>query len=135
MCKNCHECFITLTTLTDAATVALPDSARIRNGKVTSVFLRRSGSATLKTAAGIVVASDAVIGTAHLTLKNTNGEDITSPIPLSSLQRDYNNPEPLCVSWRNIDLTQSSIALDLAAATATQAIEVVFGLECKHCNV
>lgn len=133
MCKPCHNCFITLETLTNAAQISLPDNTRIRDGVVTSIFLRRSGSGTLKTAKGTTVASDAVIGTAHLSLKNTNGKEITAPIPLSSLQRDYNAPEPLCVNWRMIDLSQSSIVLDFAAATATHAIEIVFGIECKDC--
>ena len=133
-CNKAHQCFITLQTLTSAATVSLPDSARIRNGKVTSIFLRRSGTLTLKTAQGTTVASDAVIGTAHLTLKDLNGNELTSPIPLSSLQRDFNAPEPLHVMYEGIDLMQSTIVLDFAAATATQCIEIIFGLDCAQCK-
>ena len=133
MCCKKHKCFITLETLTNSGNVSLPDSARIRTGKITSVLLRRSGTLTLKTVNGTTVASDAVIGTAHLRLRDQNGQEITAPIPLSSLQRDFNSPEPLAVDWTNVDPTQSTITLDFAGATATQAIEIVFGLDCEIC--
>lgn len=119
--------------MTNSSNISLPDSTRIRDNTVTSVLLRRSGSLTLKTAKGTVIASDAIVGTAHITFKNTNGKEVTAPIPLSVLQRDYNSPDPLCVNWKNIDLTQTTIVLDGAAATATQAFEIVFGVECDAC--
>lgn len=132
-CNKKHKCFITLLTLTNGANIGLPDSNRIREGKITSVFLRRSGTLTLKAYNGATVATDAVVGTAHMTLKDKNGMEITSPIPLSSLQRDFNSPEPIAVDWSNIDPTQTAIVLDGAAATASHVIEIIFGLECNNC--
>lgn len=133
MCNcNKHQCFITLQALTSANQISLPDSSRIRNGRVTSIFVRRSGSLTLKSSTGADVASDSVIGTASLMLNNLNGEQILAPLPLSSLQRDYNSPEPLHVNWKQIDLTQSVITL--TPANATDVVEVIFGLDCDFCS-
>lgn len=131
-CK--HECFITLQTLADAAQVTLPDSARIRDGKVTSIQLRRAGSLTLKTYQGTTIVADTVIATAHIWVKNLNGQEIAAPIPLQTLQRDYNSPEPLKVDWSNVDLTQSTIVLDTTGVNAGECIEIIFGLDCTTCK-
>lgn len=133
MCCPKHKCFITLTVPTTSTQITLPDSSRIRNGKVTSIFMRRSGSATLKAANGATVAADSVVATANITLNNLNGEQILAPFPLSALQRDYNSPEPLAVSWQQIDLTQSVITL--TPANATDVIEIIFGLDCDFCFI
>ena len=133
MCCKHHKCFITVEALTSSGSVNLPDSTRIRNGKVTSIQLRRSGALTLKTSKGVTVATDAVIGTGHLILKDSNGTEITSPLPLSSLQRDYTSPEPLAVSWVNVDLTQSNIVFDASVVNAAHAVEITFGLDCDNC--
>lgn len=133
MCCNKHKCFITLTQATTATQITLPDNSRIRNGVVTSIFMRRSGSATLKASNGATVASDAVVATANITLTNLNGEQVLAPFPLSALQRDYNSPEPLAVNWAQIDLTQSIITL--TPANATDVIEIIFGLDCDFCTI
>ena len=132
MCCKKHQCFITLISITNANQISLPDSSRIRNGKVTSIMMRRSGSLTLKTANGATVASDATIGTASIVVKDLNGNEITAPLPLSVLQRDYNSPEPLAVNWSSVDLTQTVITI--APANATDAVEIIFGLDCDTCK-
>ena len=134
MCCKPNQCFITIEALTNSAQISLPQSNRIQEGRVTSIMLRRSGSATLKSYTGNTLASDAVIATAHIRLKKLDGSEVTSPIPLSSLQRDFNSPDPLLVDWKNIDLTQSQIVLDFSVATATHVVEVIFGLDCTNCN-
>jgi hypothetical protein len=134
MCNCCtHKCFITLQAVTSATQIQLPDNSRIRNGRVTSIALRRSGSATLKTITGATVAADSVIATANMFLVTLGGEQICAPIPLSFLQRDYNAPEPLKVNWQQIDLTQSTITL--TPANATDVVEIIFGLDCDFCEV
>ena len=132
MCGCKHQCFITLQTLTNSTQISLPDSSRIRNGRVTSIMMRRSGSLTLKTAQGTTVASDATIGTGSIVVKDLNGNEITAPLPLSVLQRDYNEPEPLAVNWSSVDLTQTVITI--TPANATDAVEIIFGLDCDTCK-
>lgn len=132
MCCKKHQCFITLQTTTNSTQISLPDSSRIRNGKVTSIMLRRSGTLTLKSATGATLASDATIGTASIVVKDLNGNEITAPLPLSVLQRDYNSPEPLAVNWASVDLTQTTITI--IPANATDVVEIIFGLDCDTCK-
>lgn len=136
MCCCKHKCFITLETLTNAANVTLPDNSRIRDGKITSILLRRADGGTLKSPLGRTLAADTVIATAHATFRNKNGLAITDPVPLSMLQRDYNSPEPLAVSWTDVDPTQTTIVIDTGAAgyNAAHVIEIVFGLDCDQCG-
>ena len=134
MCNCKHKCFITVSAFTSSGSFTLPNSERINKGRVTSVMLRRSGASTLKNAAGATLATDAVIGTAHIAFKNSNGEEVTSPLPLSTLQRDYNNPDPLPVNWQGIDLGQTVITLDASAVTASHVVEIIFGLECDNAD-
>lgn len=133
MCSKCHKCFITLEALTNASSITLPDNQQINKSKITSIQMRRSGALTLKSATGKTLATDAVVGTAHITLKNSNGLQLFAPLPLSTIQRDYNSPEPLCLNIEGVDLSQSTIVLDGAAAIATSVLEVIFGLDCQ-CN-
>lgn len=133
MCCNKNRCFITLEALTPTSgTTVLPDNNRINNGQVVSIMMRRSGGATLKTAKGTTVASDAVVGTAHIVLVNNNGQKMFDPLPLSTLQRDYNNPAPLPVDLTGLDLAQSTITFDGTGATATHCFEIIFGLACDE---
>ena len=134
MCQQRHKCFITLQTLTNAATVGLPDNVRIRTGRVTSVQMRQSSDA-LKSVQGTTLAVQAVINTAHVYFKDSNGREIAAPMPLNLLQRNTNAPEPLAVNWENIDPTQTQIILDTTAAgySATACIELIFGLDCDNC--
>lgn len=133
MCKSCHKCFVTVETLTNGSSVTLPDNNQINKSRITSIQMRRSGTLTLKSVTGKTLATDAIVGTAHLTLKNSSGVQIFAPLPLSALQRDYNSPEPMCVNIEGVDLAQSTIALDGAAATATHVFEIIFGLACDKC--
>ena len=113
----------------------LQDIAEIRDGRIRSIWLRRSGSATLLTRLGTTVAADTVIDTAHLTLVNQKTKQVMV-IPLSTLQRDYNAPEPFAVDpdvYDGIDLSRSTITLSTSAAgyNATHAIEIMFEYECR----
>lgn len=133
MCQKCHKCFITVLQKTTDANINLPSNNRLEKGVITSIMLRKSGANTLKAYDGTTVASDAVINTAHLRVKNQNGMELTAPIPLSTLQRDVNNPEPLCVRWENIDPAQCSINMDGSIINSAHSIEIVFGLDCESC--
>ncbi len=134
MCQQRHKCFITLQTLTNAAQIGLPDNVRIRTGRVTSVQMRQSSSA-LKSVQGTTLAVQAVIDTAHVYFKDSNGREIAAPMPLNLLQRNTSAPEPLAVNWENIDPTQTQIILDTTAVgySATACIELIFGLDCDNC--
>ena len=138
MCNKTHQCFITLETLTLTASgmtsAVLPDNNQINRGKVVSIQMRRSGSLTPKSVTGKTLATDAVVATGHLILKNAQGQIIFNPIPLQTLQRDYNAPEPLECSVQGIDLAQSSIVYDGSVATATSVFEVIFEVACNTCN-
>lgn len=120
---------------TSSNNLPLPDSSRIRNGKVRSLQIRRAGSATLYDINGATLAADSVVAGAHLIVNNANGFNI-APIPLQTLQRDYNNPEPMRVKWLNIDPTQCRIVLNTAASgySATAVIELLWELECDECG-
>lgn len=135
MCNCCaHKCFITLSAIAASGNIQFPDSARIRDGRITSVNVRRSGAATLKNESQQVLVPDTVVNTAYLVVKNKNGTEIFKG-PLSMLQRDYNAPEPLRVNWQGVDPTQSNIIFDTTAAgyAATQVFEITFGLDCDDC--
>jgi len=137
MCNCKHQCTITLSATTDAANINLPDSSRIRRGTVNYIALRKSGSSTLKNVNGATLAADTVVDTAHLRVVNLNGFAVCDPIPLSFLQRDANSPEPYAVKWKDIDPTQCVITLDTGASgySATDVIEIIFGLDCQECGM
>jgi hypothetical protein len=137
MCNCKHQCTITLSATTSGAVLNLPDSSRIRNGRVNYIALRKSGAATLKNVNGQTLAADTVINTANLRVVNLNGFAICDPIPLSFLQRDANSPEPYAVDWQNVDPTQCVITLDTSAAgySATAVVEIIFGLDCQECGL
>lgn len=135
MCQQRHKCFITIQTLTNAATVSLPDNVRIRKGRVTSVQMRQSAD-VLKSVQGTTLAVQAVINTAHVYFKDSNGKEIAAPMPLNTLQRNLSSPEPLAVNWTNVDPTQTQIILDTAAVgySATACFEFIFGIDCDNCE-
>ena len=138
MCGCKAECFITLSTVIGSATVNLPESMRLRNSKIISMWMRRLGSSTATNINGQTIAPDTVVLSAYLTLKNQNGTAIHDPIPLQLLQRDFNSPEPLAINlYEQIDPIQSQITLNTSASgyVATDVIEIVFGLKCDGCGV
>lgn len=123
--------------VTSASIIGLTDIAEIREGKLRGLWLPRSGSATLYTKSGLVVAADSVIAGAHLILANSNNTQVMV-IPMISLQRDYNSPEPFDLdpeTYDGIDLSRSSIMLNTSASgyNAAHAIELVFSYEKKVC--
>lgn len=122
--------------MTSGANLSLPDVAEIRDGYIRSIWLRRSGTATLLTRLGTTVAADTVIDTAHLTLVNQRSNQMMI-IPLSTLQRDFNSPEPFATDenlYAGIDLSRSSIVLSTGATgyNAAHAIELIFEYDCKN---
>lgn len=138
-CKG-HSCIKTIEVVTSGSVVKLPDSADIRDGKIKSIMLRRLGDTygEALSATGATVAADTVIATAHLTLVNAKNNQIMNPMPLTLLQRDYNNPEPFQVNpdvYSGIDLSRSSIVLSTSATdySATDVIELVFEFDCPNC--
>jgi hypothetical protein len=132
MCNKCHTCFVSVEAEIGATgTTKLPNLQRLAKGNVRSILVRKSGSGTLKSLSGKTLAPDSVVNTAHLTLKNANGYEIFSAMPMSVLQRDNNSPEPLCVNLEGgLDMEQSFIRFDTSGSTATHVFEVIFGLEC-----
>ena len=123
--------------VTASQIIGLTDISEIREGRLRGLWLPRSGSATLYTKSGLVVAADSVIAGAHLTLANSNNTQVMV-IPLISLQRDYNSPEPFELDpdvYDGIDLSRSSIMLNTSASgyNAAHAIEIVFSYEKITC--
>jgi len=119
----------------NASIVKFPDNADIRDGKILSILVRRSGDETLYTQTGAEVVADSVIAGATITLVNARNVNVFVG-PMSMLQRDYNSPEPFHVNpnaYGGIDLTRSQVAIRTADIDADKAIEVVFEYECKHC--
>lgn len=135
-CKN-NQCFITLSPVASAPTINLPENMRLRNNRVISMQIRRLGGVAATNVTGATLAPDTVIMSAYLTLKTQNGTAITDPIPLQMLMRDYNSPDPMPVSYEQIDPVQSTITLNTAAAgyAVTQVIEITFGIECDCIGV
>lgn len=131
MCNKCISCSVPVSVPTNAAKIKFPDVDRLNKGTIRWLLVRRSGSATLKDINGDTLAADTVINTAHLTLMTKNGGE-TLVIPLSSLQRDYNAPEPQCVQLPAIASNSSFIQLDTSAADydTSHVIEIIFGIDC-----
>lgn len=132
MCKNCHDCFITLQVVTSGAILNLPDNQRLRQNKIKAISMRRVAGGTYLSKTGATLAADTVTATAHLSLKNANGTELLD-MPLTQLQRDYNNPEPLCVDYEQVDPTASTIVLSTSASgySATAVFEITFEISCN----
>ncbi|MEZ4925573.1 MAG: hypothetical protein R3A50_04805 [Saprospiraceae bacterium] len=135
MCCCKDKCQYTTEVLTSGSVFALPQSAqdRIAKGHVTSIWTPRSGSNTLKTKMGRTVANDTVLATAHLTLKNADGNELLV-VPFWKFMRDYNSPDPMPCNLKDVDLAQSTINLDSGDTNfnAAHAIEITFGFDCEN---
>jgi len=140
MCNCCeHRCFELQEIVTSAAQVFLPDDTRIRTNLITSVYIQPSdpaGSLTYLTPLGRTSATWSVLNSSYLYVKNQNGTTL-APIPLAALIRTTEAPEPLKVSWQQIDPTQSYIRINTGAAgySATHAIMIMWGLKCDECGL
>lgn len=139
MCNCKHRCFELQEVVTSAAQVFLPDNTRIRNNLITSVYIQPSdptGDLTYTSPLQRDIASWSVLNSAYLNVVNQNGNKL-GQIPVAMLLRTTEAPEPLQVSWAEVDPTQSYIQLNTSAAgyDATAAIVVVFGLACDVCGL
>lgn len=135
MCCQKHTCVVVVETPANATIVKFPDNADIRDGRIRSILVRRSGDETLYTQSGAEVISDAAVAGATITLVNARNIQVFQG-PMSILQRDYNAPEPYTVdpdAYGGIDLTRSQVALRSNDVDPTKAVEVVFEYECRHC--
>lgn len=139
MCNCKHRCFELQEITTSAAQVYLPDNSKIRENLVTSISVVGSdpaGSLTFKSPLGANLASWSVLNSSYLYVFNQNGTRIAT-IPLALLIRTVDYPEPLQVSWVEVDPTQTYIQINTGAAgySATAAILVEFGLACNECGL
>lgn len=135
MCCQKHTCIVVVETPANATVVKFPDNADIRDGKIRSILVRRSGDETLYTQSGAEVIADSAVAGATITLVNARNIQVLVA-PLSMLQRDFNSPEPYPVdpdAYGGIDLTRSQVAIRTADVDADKAVEVVFEYECKQC--
>lgn len=132
MCCTCDKNILTAEVTTSGGILQLPTSAndRIKQSRLTSVWVPRSGTTTLKSPLGATVAADTVLATAYLSLKDVNGKEVIQ-LPFWQIMRDYNAPAPLKLCLDNVDLTQSTIRLDTTATgyNAAHAIVIVFGYD------
>lgn len=137
MCCQKEECTVLLEVTTSGAVNQLPESNRIRNGILRSIRVPRCGSATLYSANGGTIATDAVLGSSYLSLVNSNGTEIVK-IGLIHLMRDFNDQKPFVCRYDSIDPTQSKIiigSLSASGYSAAAVIPITFGIECSECGV
>lgn len=137
MCNCKTQCTLVVLVTAASTSVALPETNRLTNGIIKGIGMRRLNGVAAKAYTGQTLTPDAVVASAHLSLNNTNGTQILQ-LPLQYLQRDFNSPEWMKVNdLRNIDLTQSTITLDIGAAgwAATQVFELTFEVECDNCGI
>jgi len=137
MCTTkCLNCVIPVSVVTAAEINQVPYTERINNNKVTHIWVR-TASGVQKDVNGNTLAASGVIKTAHLRLMSADGNEQWK-IPIESLQRDTNYPEPFCVGNLDIDSSQCQIILDTGASgySATAVIELLFGIVCpgKQCQ-
>ena len=139
MCNCKHRCFELQEIVTSAAQVFLPDNTRIRENLVTSIYVQPSdpaGSLSYLSPLGRTIASWSVLNSSYLNVVNQNGTTFAK-IPLAELIRTTEYPEPLQVSWAEVDPTQSFVQINTSAAgySATGAIIIMFGLACDICGL
>ncbi len=139
MCNCKHRCFELQEVQTSAAQVYLPDNSRIRENLVTSVYIQPSdpaGSLTFLSPLDNDIASWSVLNSSYLIVVNQSGTTIAK-IPVAMLLRTTEYPEPLQVSWLEVDPTQTYFKINTGAAgyAATDAIVIVFGLACNECGL
>ena len=139
MCNCKHRCFELQEIVTSASQVFLPDNSRIRENLVTSIRIKPSdpaGSLTFYSPTGKTLASWSVLNSAYFYAVNQNGTTIAR-ISVDALIRTTYFPEPLAVSWLEIDPTQSYFQINTGAEdySETAAIVVEFGLACNECGL
>ena len=139
MCNCKHRCFELQEVVTNAANVSLPDNTRIRNNLITSIYVQPSdpaGTLTYKSPLNLSIASWSVLNSAYLNIVTANGTKLAQ-LPVAMLLRTTAYPEPLQVSWAEVDPTQCSIQINTGAAgySDTAAIVIVFGLACDVCGM
>lgn len=125
--------------ITSAQQVSFQDNTRIRMNKVISIMVQSPDPAETQTylsPLGNNLAVWTVLNSSYLYIKNQDGRTL-APIPLSMIVRNYNNPEPLRVSWELVDPTQSFVQINTGAAgySATAAFVFVFGIDCNECGI
>jgi len=138
-CKCKHRCTELQQVITAGPQNFLPDDTRIRRNLINSVYIQPSdpaGSLTYLSPQGKTLASWSVLNSSYLYVYNQNGTRIAT-IPLAELIRTTEAPEPLAVSWKEVDPTQSYILVNTTAAgyDATHAIMIMWGLECDECGL
>lgn len=136
MCNCTHQCFYTLQVVTSSPSVNLPNAQRIRENRVISIHIPDFGSTQGYGVNGANVADNTVIAGGYLYLKDSSGFTLCDPIPLWSLLRNSNSPEPLKVNYTQIDPEASVVTLNTSAANyaATDVIPIVFELSCTQCQ-
>lgn len=139
MCNCKHRCFELQEVVTSAAVVYLPDNTRIRDNRITSVYVQPSdpaGSLTFLSPMGRTIATWSVLNSSYLYVVNQNGTKM-APIPLAALIRTQYDQEPLRVDWLQVDPTQTYILINTGASgyNAAHAIDIVFGLACDECGL
>lgn len=138
-CKCEHRCTELQEIVTAAEQNFLPDDTRIRSNLITDIYIQPSdpaGSLTFISPQGRNLASWSVLNSSYLYVVNQNGTKIAT-LPLASLIRTTQDQEPLRVSWKQVDPTQSFIKVKTGAAgySATAAIVLVWGLACNDCGL
>jgi len=139
MCNCQHRCFETQEIVTSAASVYLPDNSKIRENLITSVYVQPSdpaGSLTYLSPTGKTLATWSVLNSSYFFAVNQNGTTF-GKIPVAALIRTTYAPEPLRVSWLEIDPTQSYFLINTSAAgyNAAHAIVIMFGIACNECGL
>lgn len=125
--------------VTSAAQVFFQDNSRIRMNKVTSIAVAMpdpTESLAFLSPMARTLANWAVLNSSYLYIVNQNGTTL-APLPLSLIARNYNSPEPLAVSWEQVDPTQSYVKINTGASgyAVTEAFVFSFGIECDTCGV
>lgn len=139
MCNCKHRCVELLEVVTSAAQVFLPDNTRLRENLITSVWVKPSdpaGSLTFLSPLARNIASWSVLNSSYFFAVNQNGNTMAK-ISVDALIRTTYAPEPLAVSWLELDPTQSFFQINTGAAgySATAAIVIEFGIACDVCGL
>lgn len=136
MCNCTHQCFYTMSVVTSAGAVNLPNSQRVRDNRVLSIQIPDFGSTQGYGPTGADAAPNTVLAGGYLYLKNSSGFTLCDPIPLWALLRNSNSPEPMKVNYTDIDPESSVITLNTSATgyAATDVIPLVFELSCDMCK-
>lgn len=140
MCKcSTHRCFELQEIVTASAQNSLPDDTRIRTNLITSIQVQPSdpaGTLTFLSPLGRTLASWSVLNSSYLYVYNQNGTQI-AVLPLSQIVRTKEDQEPLKVSWKQVDPTQSFIKVNTSAAgyNAAHVFVINWGLACDECGI